>query len=94
MLGAAIVHKEISPLLKIRTTAPAFSNVSIYQRALPQYNLGHSARLAAIEEARENHPNLHLVGNYLRGPAIGSCVACRSRRAPDARGQLGRACDA
>jgi oxygen-dependent protoporphyrinogen oxidase len=69
----AIVHKEIAPLLKIRGN-PTFSNVTVYPRALPQYNLGHAARLAAIEEARENHPNLWLVGNYLRGPAIGACV--------------------
>ena len=71
---ATIVHKEISPLLKIRSAAPVFSNVSIYQRALPQYNLGHSARLSAIDEARKSRPHLHLIGNYLRGPAIGSCV--------------------
>jgi oxygen-dependent protoporphyrinogen oxidase len=69
----AIVHKEIAPLLKIRGN-PTFSNVTVYPRALPQYNLGHAARLAAIEEARKNHPNLWLVGNYLRGPAIGACV--------------------
>jgi protoporphyrinogen/coproporphyrinogen III oxidase len=69
----AIVHKEIAPLLKIRGN-PTFSNVMIYPRALPQYNLGHAARLAAIDEARKNHPNLCLIGNYLRGPAIGACV--------------------
>ncbi|HEX4378417.1 MAG TPA: protoporphyrinogen oxidase [Candidatus Acidoferrum sp.] len=70
---AAIVHKDIAPLLKIRGT-PAFSNVTIYSRALPQYNLGHSERLAAINEARQKHSNLWLVGNYLRGPSIGACV--------------------
>jgi oxygen-dependent protoporphyrinogen oxidase len=70
---AAIVHKELSAILRIRSK-PTFSNVSIYARALPQYNLGHSARLAAIEQARRNHPNLWLAGNYLRGPAIGACV--------------------
>ena len=51
---AAIVHKEISPLLKI-ASAPIFSNVTIYPRALPQYNLGHAARLGAIDEARYQH---------------------------------------
>ena len=70
---ATIVHKEIAPLLKIHTS-PTFSNVTSYPRALPQYNLGHAARLGVIEEARKNHPNLHLVGSYLRGPSIGACV--------------------
>jgi oxygen-dependent protoporphyrinogen oxidase len=53
---------------------PTFSNVTVYPRALPQYNLGHAARLTAVEEAQKKHPNLWLIGNYLRGPAIGSCV--------------------
>jgi protoporphyrinogen/coproporphyrinogen III oxidase len=70
---SAIVHKETAQILKIRGN-PTFSNVTTYARALPQYNLGHAARLAAIEEARKSHPNLWLLGNYLRGPAIGACV--------------------
>jgi protoporphyrinogen/coproporphyrinogen III oxidase len=70
---AATVHKELSAILKIRSK-PTFSNVSIYPRALPQYNLGHGECLAAIDEARKKHPNLWLIGNYLRGPAIGACV--------------------
>jgi protoporphyrinogen/coproporphyrinogen III oxidase len=71
---SSIVHKEISPLLKIQSIAAVFSNVTIYPRALPQYNLGHGARLAAIEEARKKRPNLWLAGNYLNGPSIGACV--------------------
>jgi oxygen-dependent protoporphyrinogen oxidase len=51
-----------------------FSNVTIYPRALPQYNLGHAERLAGIEAHRRRFRNLWLVGNYVRGPAIGACV--------------------
>jgi oxygen-dependent protoporphyrinogen oxidase len=51
-----------------------FSNVTIWPRALPQYNLGHVARLATLEKLRANFPGLHLAGNYLNGPAIGTCV--------------------
>ena len=70
---AALVHKEITPLLGLRK-APVFQNVTIWPRALPQYNLGHTARLATIEKLRANFPGLYLVGNYLNGPAIGTCV--------------------
>jgi protoporphyrinogen/coproporphyrinogen III oxidase len=70
---ARLVHREIAPLLAIRE-APAFSNVTIYPRALPQYNLGHTERLVAIEDQRRKFPNLWLAGNYLRGPSIGACV--------------------
>jgi oxygen-dependent protoporphyrinogen oxidase len=70
---ASLVHREISPLLSV-ANAPVFSSVTIWPRALPQYNLGHSDRLARIEQLRAQLPGIWLTGNYLRGPAIGSCV--------------------
>jgi oxygen-dependent protoporphyrinogen oxidase len=69
----SLVHRENAPVLKLRQE-PAFSNVEIYQRAIPQYNLGHGERLAALEALRAKYPGLWLIGNYLRGPAIGACV--------------------
>ena len=69
----SLIHSEISPLLSI-TGEPVFSNVTIWPRALPQYNLGHGDRLAAVAKACSRFPGLWLTGNYLRGPAIGSCV--------------------
>jgi oxygen-dependent protoporphyrinogen oxidase len=69
----AIVHHEIRPLLQLRE-GPVFSNVSIWPRALPQYNLGHTARLAAVNNCRAAYPGLYFTGNYLNGPAIGACV--------------------
>jgi oxygen-dependent protoporphyrinogen oxidase len=71
--AANLVHREISPLLSIRGE-PFCSNVTIWPRALPQYNLGHGDRLARVEHLRAQFPGIWLVGNYLRGPAIGSCV--------------------
>jgi oxygen-dependent protoporphyrinogen oxidase len=70
---ASLVHKELAPLLGIRQS-PVFSHVTIYPQALPQYNLGHSARLASLEKLRLSTPGLWLAGNYLRGPSIGACV--------------------
>jgi len=70
---AGLVHGEIAPLLAIRQP-PAFLNVTISPRALPQYNVGHAEHLAAIEGQRTNFPSLWLTGNYLRGPSIGACV--------------------
>jgi len=70
---AAEVHRELSPLLGLRTE-PVFSNVTIWKRAIPQYNLGHTARLAAVESLRTRFPGLYFSGNYLNGPAIGTCV--------------------
>jgi oxygen-dependent protoporphyrinogen oxidase len=68
-----LVHKELTPILSIRKE-PVFSNVKVWSQAIPQYNLGHLGRLAAIEKLRSCFPGLHLAGNYLNGPAIGTCV--------------------
>jgi protoporphyrinogen/coproporphyrinogen III oxidase len=70
---AALVHREITPLMALRKE-PVFANVTIWPRALPQYNLGHTARLAALDKLRSNYPGLYLAGNFLNGPAIGTCV--------------------
>jgi protoporphyrinogen/coproporphyrinogen III oxidase len=70
---SAQVHREIAPLLDIKE-APVFSSVNVYQRAIPQYMLGHTDRLASLSALGTKYPSLKLVGNYLRGPAIGACV--------------------
>ena len=69
----ALVHREIKPLMQLRE-GPVFSNVSVWPRALPQYNLGHTARMAEINNCRADFPGLYLTGNYMNGPAIGACV--------------------
>jgi oxygen-dependent protoporphyrinogen oxidase len=70
---ASLVHREIAPVLSLEND-PVFSNVTIWPRALPQYNLGHADRLAAAARACSRFPGLWLTGNYLQGPAIGTCV--------------------
>jgi oxygen-dependent protoporphyrinogen oxidase len=70
---SALVHREIAPILKIRGE-PVFSNVTIWPRAIPQYNLGHTQRVVALEAGRAKFSGLYFAGNYLTGPAIGTCV--------------------
>jgi oxygen-dependent protoporphyrinogen oxidase len=70
---SSLVHREIAPLLSIKN-GPAFSNVTIWPRALPQYNLGHADRLASVAKNLARFPGIFLAGNYLRGPAMGACV--------------------
>lgn len=71
---SSLAHSEVVGLLKIRTP-PIAERIWRHARALPQYNLGHAQKLAAI---RENLTTLHgifIAGNYLDGPSIGSCVS-------------------
>jgi oxygen-dependent protoporphyrinogen oxidase len=77
-----LVHSELAPLLQIRA-APVFSHAQVYRHALPQYNIGHVERLQALASICGNLPGLYLVGNYLRGPAIGNCVELGMETAAD-----------
>ncbi len=70
---ADLVHRELAPILGLKSR-PSAMRITAYSRAIPQYNLGHLDRLAAIEADLAKFPGLHLTGNYLKGPAIGACV--------------------
>jgi len=70
---AAIAHAELSSILGI-TGAPAAQHVSCWQRALPQYNIGHQRTIASLKDLSVRTPGIFLAGNYFAGPAIGACV--------------------
>jgi protoporphyrinogen/coproporphyrinogen III oxidase len=69
----ALVHRELTPILQF-SAAPIFSNVTRWPRAIPQYNLGHTARLESISSALADHPGVFLTGNYVVGPALAACI--------------------
>lgn len=53
---------------------PTYSQVLLYDKAIPQYSLGHVQRIQTIESALQKNPKLHLCGNYLHGIALNECV--------------------
>ena len=70
---AAQVHRELAPMLGIRND-PAFSNVLIWPRAIPQYALGHLALLQQIDVRLASLPLLTLTGNAYRGVGVADVV--------------------
>ena len=70
---ARIVQEENARILGI-TGAPIETVVWGYPRALPQYNLGHGHIVEGIRDAERQMPGLFFAGNYLEGPAIGTCI--------------------
>ena len=70
---AAIAHSELSSVLGI-TGAPVVQHVACWQRALPQYNIGHQDVTSALRTLCANTPGVFLAGNYFAGPSIGACV--------------------
>ncbi len=67
-----LVGTEVGRILGV-TGPPVTSMLTRYPRALPQYNLGHSATIAKIDAFTAAVPGLFLAGNYLSGPSIGVC---------------------
>jgi protoporphyrinogen/coproporphyrinogen III oxidase len=70
---AAIAHSELASVLGI-TGEPAGQHVSCWQRALPQYNIGHQRMVSALGDLTARTPGIFLAGNYFAGPSIGACV--------------------
>jgi oxygen-dependent protoporphyrinogen oxidase len=64
----------LTPLLGIGGD-PILTRVYRWPRNTAQHEVGHAARLEAIERARARHPGLFLTGSGLRGVGIPDCVA-------------------
>jgi oxygen-dependent protoporphyrinogen oxidase len=56
------------------TAEPLIARVFMWDRAMPQYNLGHPERLRRIDDALQHHPDLALAGNGYRGIGIPDCI--------------------
>jgi oxygen-dependent protoporphyrinogen oxidase len=54
--------------------SPLLWRVFIWERAMPQYNIGHPQRLERIEAALQRWPGIALAGNGYRGIGIPDCI--------------------
>jgi oxygen-dependent protoporphyrinogen oxidase len=69
----ALALQEVEATLGVRAR-PVVQRVFVWERAMPQYNLGHPEALRQIEIALERHPGLALAGNGYRGIGIPDCI--------------------
>lgn len=69
----ARVESDLRELLGI-TGRPLFAEVSKWQNSMPQYEVGHLDRIAAIENTARELPGLTLAGNAYRGAGIPDCI--------------------
>jgi protoporphyrinogen/coproporphyrinogen III oxidase len=70
---STIVEQDNAALLGIRGT-PIRTKIWSYQRAIPQYNIGHGQLVKTIRAAETQSPGIFFAGNYLDGPSLGNCV--------------------
>lgn len=68
-----IARDELRRTLGI-TAEPLLVRIRRWERAMPQYNLGHPERLDRIEAALESIPGLALAGAGYRGIGIPDCI--------------------
>lgn len=66
--------KEEVKLTSGITAEPLLQRVFMWDKAMPQYNLGHPDILKHIDAALEKHPGLALAGNGYRGIGIPDCI--------------------
>jgi oxygen-dependent protoporphyrinogen oxidase len=69
----ALAREELALTLGL-TADPVFAQVFMWDKAMPQYNLGHPELLKRIDTALEKHPGLALAGNGYRGIGIPDCI--------------------
>ena len=67
------VHREMQLAMRV-TAPPVFTQVVRWPQAIPQYEVGHIARLARIDALVAKHPGLILGGNSHRGVAMNDCT--------------------
>ena len=71
-LGAT-AHAELQKVLGI-AGEPRVVGITRWERAIPQYNIGHRDRVARIEALLKQTPALRLIGNYLHGVSTGDVI--------------------
>jgi oxygen-dependent protoporphyrinogen oxidase len=85
----AAVRVELRQTMGV-TAPPVFHLIIRWERAIPQYRLGHLERLSRIQARAARHPGLFLMGNAYHGVALNDCTEQGVGAAERVRAYLGR----
>jgi len=69
----SLVRDELCDILGVRGE-PELTRIVRYDRAMPQYHVGHLGRVARIEALTAALPGLELCGNAYRGVGLPDCI--------------------
>jgi len=64
---------ELREIIKIKGE-PKFIKIFRWERAIPQYEVGHEEKLKRINQILEKYPGLYLTGNAYRGVSVNDCI--------------------
>ncbi len=68
-----IVTRELYELMHV-SGLPIYSRVTRWDKAIPQYHLGHLSIIEQIGKFEQQHQGIFLTGNYRGGISVGDCV--------------------
>jgi len=80
---AQAVHQDLCKILLKPDAQPKVLAVHLWQRAIPQYTLGHEQRWQQITTNLQQLPGIYLCSNYIDGVALPDCVLRAQGRAAD-----------
>jgi protoporphyrinogen/coproporphyrinogen III oxidase len=83
-----VVRREMRQIMGI-TAEPELARINRFDRAMPQYNVGHLERVAQIEALASRHAGLALAGAASGGVGIPDCVRSGERAARTVLDALG-----
>jgi oxygen-dependent protoporphyrinogen oxidase len=84
----SIALSELDELLSI-SGQPIMHHVVRYTAAMPQYELGHGAKIEAIRQRTDQLPGLELAGNAYEGIGIPNCIRSAEGAAERVLAELG-----
>ena len=67
------VRSDLQDILGLKAE-PDFIRIFRHTRAIPQYLVGHAARLKTIDDKLQKHSGLVLTGNAFKGVSLNDCV--------------------
>lgn len=65
--------RELEPILKIKSR-PEFYLMKKWERAIPQYNIGHKRFIDWAENFQNKFKNIYISGNLLYGISVADCI--------------------
>ncbi len=68
-----VVRADLRGTMEL-TAQPRFVRIFRHPRGIPQYTLGHHARIETVERRLESHPGLFVCGNSYHGISVNACA--------------------
>lgn len=75
-----LVQHDLDALLGL-SGSPTFHRHTFWPKAIPQYTLDYAKVLQTIQALEENHPGLHITGNFRNGISVGDAMTAGAKAA-------------